>query len=460
MNKIKPSLPTGVKDLGPKEIFEREYVLKIIKKNFQVYGFVPIETPAIENISSLTEKYGEEGDKLIYKIINSGDYLKKVTTQDFNMGYKYILPKICSKALRYDLTVPLSRYISMNQERHPFPFRRYQIQPVWRADRPQKGRFREFYQCDVDIVGVISTLSEAEILVMIGKILKQLKIPNFKIKVNHRKILKAFAEYIQEPKKENILAVSIDKIDKIGLDKVIEELEIKGINKPGCRKLRELLLIKNSNSETLSFLKEKLRGLNSGEIAIKELKELIEYTKVLDMDESFIEIDTRIARGLAYYTGTIFEVIVEDINIGSIGGGGRYESLTEIFGLKDCPGFGFAFGLDRIHQVMKELDLLPELKDSTTKVLLANFDSSVQTTILKLATELRSLDIVSEIYPNITTLKKQLSYANKKKIQYVIFVGPEEQKNSKFVIKNMKTGEQILKPINEASEHLKLLTKK
>lgn len=453
MSKINPSLPTGMRDFNPKDIYERDYIINLIKDNFKKYGFVPIETPSMEKLSILTEKYGEEGDKLIFKILNSGDFLKKTSSEDFK-DYHILQNKITEKALRYDLTIPFARYIAMNRELHPLPFKRFQIQPVWRADRPQKGRYREFYQCDVDIIGTKSITSEAELISMASSILKKLKLPNFKIKISHRGLLKSFAEHIEQKDKEIIIATIIDKIDKIGIDKALEELENKDISKKNTSALKDLLTYKGSNREKLIFLEKKLTNIPFAKNAIEELKILLKYLDYFGTDLESIEIDTTIARGLAYYTGIVFEIIIEDSGIGSIGGGGRYDNMASMFGLKDSSGVGFAFGLDRIWNIMKELKIIPNLDSNITKILVANFDKEVIESIFKLTSKLRNLNINTELYHSLAPIKKQLSYANKNNIPYVIILGSEEKQNDKFLLKEMSSGKQYLIPINKVNEIL------
>ncbi len=454
MKKITPSLPAGMRDFSPEEIFERKYIIDIMKNNFQKHGFVPIETPSMEKLSILTEKYGEEGDKLIFKILNSGDYLKKTDSGDYN-DYHKLSKKITEKALRYDLTIPFARYISMNREKHPLPFKRYQIQPVWRADRPQKGRYREFYQCDVDIIGTKSIIAEAELISMASEILEKLKIPCYKIKINHRGLLKSFAEYIEEADKEVLLATIIDKIDKIGIDKALDELKSKNIDLDKINLLKELLLIDGSNENKLNYLEKKLKKTLKTE-SINELKLLLKYLKYLGTNMKSIIIDPTIARGLAYYTGTVFEIIVENSDIGSIGGGGRYDDMASMFGLKNCSGIGFAFGLDRIWNILKDSKLIPNLKSNTTKILVTNFDKETLGLLLNLTSKLRQLNINTELYPSTESIKKQLTYANKRNIPYVIIIGSEEKKKKKFILKDMNKGIQNLISIDKIENILKV----
>ncbi|MCP3659020.1 MAG: histidine--tRNA ligase [Bacteroidetes bacterium] len=458
MKKIIPSLPSGMRDFTPQQVYERDYILNIIKENFQKYGFEPIETPAIEKLSILTEKYGDEGDKLIYKIINSGDFLKNTDIEDFNDKNK-LLKKISEKALRYDLTVPLARYIAMNQDKHPFPFKRYQIQNVWRADRPQKGRFREFCQCDVDIIGTNSILSEVELITMATEILNQLKIKNFKIKINHRKLLKAFSEYINQKDKATLLSITLDKVDKIGLDNVLAELKKNNISDNQINKLKEVLQYKGTNEEILLFLKNKFQNINYALEGLEDIQKLLTYLKFSGVNLNYIKVDPTIARGLAYYTGTVFEIIVENSNIGSIGGGGRYDEMASVFGLKNSYGIGFAFGLDRIWSILKNENLIPRKQTNSTQILITLFDEENMPLLLKLSKEIRKLDINTELYPAPIQIKKQLSYANKRNIPFIVILGKDEITKNKFILKNMKNGEQHFIPIDRIENILNFTSK-
>ncbi len=436
----KPSIPKGTRDFSPKEMIKRNYIIEILKKAFQTYGYLPIETPSMENLSTLLGKYGEEGDRLIFKILNSGDYLKKVDL-NIDIDSKAMTPKISEKALRYDLTVPFARYIAQNQNDITFPFKRYQIQPVWRADRPQKGRFREFYQCDADVIGSQSLLSEVELVQLYDKVFTDLGIPSV-IKLNNRKILSGIAEIVGEADKLIDITVAIDKLDKIGLQKVKEEMQSKGVSDAAIKKLTPILNLQGDLFEKLLAISEVLEESIIGLQGVDELKFVIDKVSSLGLSTAEIDFDLTLARGLNYYTGSIFEVVCKNVEIGSIGGGGRYDDLTSIFGLDDMPGIGISFGLERIYLVMEELDLFPSLNSNFTQVLFVNFGDKEADYCLRIIKKLRDRGINAELYPDSFKMKKQMNYANKKAIPYVVLIGEDEMSSGLFTVKNMNDGTQ------------------
>ena len=443
MSQDKPSIPKGTRDFGPQVVVKRNYIFSVIKKTFEKFGYQPLETPAMENLSVLTGKYGEEGDQLIFKILNSGDYLAKTNEQDFAQGSKSLLRKISEKALRYDLTVPFARYVVMNRNEITFPFKRYQIQPVWRADRPQRGRYREFYQCDADVVGTKSLLCEAEIVLMIDEVLTNLGITDFTIKINHRGILAGIAEAIGQKGRESEICVAIDKLDKIGLPGVEKELLEKGISTESITALQPILNIKGDNNLVINNLGIVLKNTIEGNRGLEEIKEVFNYLSAFKKNSANITFDIALARGLSYYTGCIFEVKINNINMGSISGGGRYDNLTGMFGLPDVSGVGFSFGVDRIYDVMDELNLFKTASQNTTKLLIANFDKEAENYALPLLQQFRQAGIATELYPEAAKLKKQMTYADQKKIPYVLLIGSEEIKSNLLQLKNMETGEQM-----------------
>ncbi len=412
----------------------------VIKKAFQTFGYLPIETPSMENSSTLMGKYGEEGDRLIFKILNSGDYLKKV---DANVDFdaKKMTSKISEKALRYDLTVPFARYVVQNQNEIAFPFKRYQVQPVWRADRPQKGRFREFFQCDADVVGSPSLLYEVELIQLYDTVFTELKLPTI-IKLNNRKVLSGIAEVIGEGDKLIDITVAIDKLDKIGLEKVKEEMQTKGVSDAAIEKLDPILNMKGDAMKKLVTMREVLTDSVIGLEGVEEIQTLIDKVEVLGLDTAELDFDLTLARGLNYYTGSIFEVETKGVQMGSIGGGGRYDDLTGIFGLKDMPGIGISFGLDRIYLVIEELNLFPSLEADFTQLLFVNFGESEADYCLKALRDLRKAGINSELYPDAAKMKKQMNYANKKGIPYVVLVGEDEMNSGLLTVKNMSDGTQ------------------
>jgi histidyl-tRNA synthetase len=434
-------IPKGTRDFSPAETSRRNYIIHSVQQVFQRYGFVQIETPAMENLSTLMGKYGEEGDKLIFKILNSGDYMDKVTPDDLSLkNSRKITSKISEKALRYDLTVPFARYVVMHRNDITFPFKRYQVQPVWRADKPQKGRYREFYQCDVDIIGSQSLLNEVELVQIIDDVFNLLGI-NVSIKLNNRKILNGLAEMIGEPEKLTDIAVAIDKAEKTGWDKVRDELLEKGIKEKGIKMLFEIFT--NTPKENIiEKLKTRLNNSDIGKKGITEMQQLFDYLRHLNI-KSKIEFDIALARGLNYYTGTIIEVKAKDVAIGSICGGGRYDDLTGIFGLKDVSGVGISFGADRIYDVLNELKLFPDNFANSTQVLFAISGDKTEEYCLPLVDEVRKAGINAELYPDNDKFKKQMNYANKKLIPFVVIVGTEEMSSNTLTLKNMTSGEQI-----------------
>jgi histidyl-tRNA synthetase len=396
----------------------------------------------MENLSVLTGKYGDEGDQLLFKILNSGDFFKDVQESDIQQGSKKILPKIAEKGLRYDLTVPFARFVAMNRNEIEFPFKRYQIQPVWRADRPQKGRYREFYQCDADVVGTDSLICEMEIVAMINSVFQKLGLNDFTIKVNNRKVLAGIAEYIGTPGQEAGLSVAIDKLDKIGEEKVYIELLERGFAENNIEKLKPLLKINGNNQEKITALKSLFSNSETGLKGLQEIEEIFKLTTLYNLYEPHIEVDFMLARGLSYYTGTIFEVKANNVVMGSISGGGRYDNLTGSFGLPGVSGVGISFGIDRIYDVMEELKLFPEANQDSTQVLFVNFDKESEGYVLPIISELRSAGIKSELFPESGKLKKQMNYANNRKIRKVVLAGSEEIKNSTLTLKDMTSGEQ------------------
>lgn len=445
----KPTIPKGTRDFGPLQMARRNYIFDIIKKTFRLFGYQQLETPAMENLTTLTGKYGEEGDMLLYKILNSGNFLKNVSPEDLESGPGQVLPKMAEKGLRYDLTVPFARYVVMNQNGITFPFKRFQIQPVWRADRPQKGRYREFYQCDADVVGTESLVCEAEYLLMIKRVFSELKIPDYRININNRKILTGFAQIIGEPGREGELCVAIDKMDKIGWDKVREELGQRGFSDIAVQKLVPIVGLGEGNQERISFLKDFLSESPIGLTGLRELEKVMQLLTGLGDNGAAVTFNPMLARGLSYYTGAIFELQVNNVSIGSLGGGGRYDNLTGVFGLKDVSGVGFSFGVDRIYDVLEELGLFPEEQAEGTRVMVGHFDEEGIKHGLAALSAIREAGIAAEIYPDEAKLKKQFNYADKKNIPYVLMVGPEEIAQGKFTLRNMKTGEQKMIPLAE-----------
>lgn len=455
MSKEKPSLPKGMRDFGPKVLQKRNYIFGVIKNTFERFGFQPLETPTMENLSVLTGKYGDEGDQLIFKVLNSGDFLNKVTLNDLEDGYKKTTRKISEKALRYDLTVPFARYVVMNRNEITFPFKRYQIQPVWRADRPQKGRYREFYQCDADVVGTNSLLCEAEIVLMIDEVLTTLGLTDFTIKINHRGILAGIAEAIGEKGREGEICVAIDKLDKIGQEGVEKELIERGIAAKSIERLGPLLSLHGENATILEQLDPVLVDSAEGLRGLTELREVLSYLEHFNIQTAKVELDTTLARGLSYYTGCIFEVKVNNVQMGSISGGGRYDNLTGMFGLPGVSGVGFSFGVDRIYDVMEELDLFEKNTASGTKVLISNFDKAAEIYSLPILQKLREAGIAAELYPEAAKLKKQMTYADNNNIPFVLLIGSQEMESGNLNLKNMLTGEQESLQLEQILEKLK-----
>lgn len=449
----KPSIPKGTRDFSPEESAKRGYIFDSIKQEFQRFGYQPLETPAMENLSTLLGKYGDEGDKLLFKILNSGEYLSKVPASDLTSGNSNALSvQICEKGLRYDLTVPFARYVVMHQNELSFPFKRYQIQPVWRADRPQKGRYREFYQCDVDVIGSTSLLNEVELIQITDSVFQKLGI-SVTVKLNNRKILSGIAEYLHESERLTDITVAIDKIDKIGLDAVKAELLERGVAQEAIIKLEPILLLEGDNRTKLSKLKSILGTSEIGQSGIAELETVLGFIEPLPIT-TMVEIDLSLARGLNYYTGAIIEVKANDVAIGSICGGGRYDDLTGIFGLKDMSGVGISFGADRIYDVMAQLNLFPAESAASSKLLFVNFGDKEAMECLKLLAQTRALGIASELYPDSTKMKKQLDYANKKNIPFVALIGANEIEQKIANVKIMATGEQHQIPFHHLAEFI------
>ena len=446
----KPTLPKGTRDFGPLQMARRNYIFDIIKDTFKLFGYQQLETPSMENLSTLTGKYGDEGDQLIFKILNSGDYLKDVSVADLGAGAGATLSKVSEKGLRYDLTVPFARYVVMNRNEITYPFKRFQIQPVWRADRPQRGRYREFYQCDADVVGTDSLVCELEILLMIKRVFAQLGLNDYAIKLNNRKILTGLAEVIGSAGRESELCVAIDKLDKIGWEKVQEELIQRDFVQAAIDRLNPIISLQGSNMEKLDFLSTFLASSEVGLKGIAELKEVFELLAKYGEDEKFVDFDVVLARGLSYYTGAIFEVKVNNVSIGSVSGGGRYDDLTGVFGLDGVSGVGFSFGVDRIYDVLEELNLFPEKQLEGTKVLITYFDDEGRDYGLMVLNQLRSSLISAELYPDAAKIKKQFTYADKKQIPFVIILGSEEIEKKKVSLKNLLTGNQSSYTLEDA----------
>ncbi|CAA7387036.1 histidine--tRNA ligase [Chryseobacterium fistulae] len=440
---MKPSLAKGTRDFTAIEVSRRRYIINALQKNFELFGFQPLETPSFENLSTLTGKYGEEGDRLIFKILNSGDYTAKVNQENWDhKNHQKLTSQISDKALRYDLTVPFARFVAMNHGQLTFPYKRYQIQPVWRADRPQKGRFREFYQCDADVVGSKSLLQEVELIQLYFKSFSDLKIP-VTIHVNNRKILSGLAEYAGITDKLIDFTVALDKLDKIGKEGVVKELLEKEISQESVDKLDFLFTQSEDALENLLQLKERFVGNEIGLQGVDELEFVLTQSLSLGVDMQNLVFNITLARGLDYYTGAIFEVKADGVQMGSIGGGGRYDNLTEVFGVKNIPGMGISFGLDRIYLVMEELDLFPQEATSKVEYLFANFgEEEGIIEALKLIIQLREKGISAEMYPESTKLNKQFTYAEKKGIRNIVFLGEEEIKNRKVTYKDLEAGEQ------------------
>jgi len=450
--KVTPSLPKGTRDFGPDELRKRNYIFGIIKCVFEKYGFQPIETPVMENLSTLEGKYGEEGDKLLFRILNSGDFLKDIPQENLNARLSSKISNLISeKGLRYDLTIPFARFVVQHQHEITFPFRRYQIQPVWRADRPQKGRYREFYQCDADVIGSDSLLNEVELILIYDEVFERLKMQDVRIKMNNRKILVGIAEKNNITDKPTSFTIALDKLDKIGADEVKKELQERGI---APEALDVIVKIKNMGaSEKISFLESYFSASETGKTGLNEVKYVLAQASAC----ANLEFDPTLARGLDYYTGTIFEVKVDNMQMGSIGGGGRYDNLTGVFGLPGVSGVGISFGVERIYDVMEELKLFDNinLSANTTRALFINFGGEAETKAFQYLQQLRANDIPAEIFPSAEKMKKQIGYADKKGIPFALFVGEEELKNNTLQIKNLRTGEQSQHSLEEVISKLK-----
>ncbi|MDO7173637.1 histidine--tRNA ligase [Mariniflexile sp. AS56] len=453
----KPSIPKGTRDFNPEQVAKRNYIFNTIRGSFETFGFQPIETPSFENSDTLMGKYGEEGDRLIFKILNSGDYLAKVDEQAYiNKDSLKLTSNISEKALRYDLTVPFARYVVQHQNEIEFPFKRYQIQPVWRADRPQKGRFREFFQCDADVVGSKSLWQEVEFIQLYDTVFSSLKLEGVTIKINNRKILAGIAEVIGASDKLIDFTVALDKLDKIGEAKVKEEMRSKGISEKGISKLQPLFTLSGSFETQIESLKAILSSSEEGTKGIEELSFINEAISELGLKTATLQLDVTLARGLNYYTGAIFEVAApKTVQMGSIGGGGRYDDLTGIFGLNNVSGVGISFGLDRIYLVLEELGLFPETVNKNVEVLFINFGDKEALFCLKAIKELRSVGIYTELYPDTDKMKKQMNHANKRNIPFVVLVGDEEVASNKYTLKNMISGEQHKVTLQELINHIK-----
>jgi len=448
MSTTKPTIPKGMRDFGTKVMFRRNYIFETVQRAFECYGYAPIETPTMENIQTLTGKYGDEGDRLIFKVLNSGDYMSKATL-DTNTTSKSLTKQIVEKALRYDLTVPFARFVAQNRNDITFPFKRYQMQNVWRADRPQKGRYREFYQCDADVIGTDSMLCEVELVQLYDDVFTKLNIPNVDIYINNRKVLSGMVELMGASDLFDDVVIALDKLDKIGIEKVKKEMESKGVKKEALSILDAFLNTKNV-SDLFSLLENSVIGKKG----LEELQFVINNVEKTGLQTANLIFDISLARGLNYYTGCILEVKTNDVSIGSIGGGGRYDELTSIFGLNDVSGVGISFGIDRIYIVMEELDLFPNNIDMSTKVMFANFGEQEAAFCMPLLKQLRASGISSEIYPKKAKMKKQMTYANNKGVQFVVMIGEDEMESGIFSVKNMDSGKQNNFNISELIKEL------
>ena len=449
----KPSIPKGTRDFTPAEVAKRNYIFDTIKEVYLLYGYQQIETPAMENLSTLMGKYGEEGDKLLFKILNSGNYLSAIDSDDLQAGDSAkTAVKIADRGLRYDLTVPFARFVVMHRNEITFPFKRFQIQPVWRADRPQRGRYREFFQCDADVVGSDSLLNEVELIQIIDEVFNRLHI-NVAVKLNNRKILSGIAEIIDESERITDITVAIDKLDKIGLDKVNEELRERGVSEQAIEKLQPIIKLEGSNSEKLDTLREVLAASETGLKGVEEIAYILDKSAQMGL-RCEVQLDLTLARGLNYYTGAIIEVKALDVEIGSITGGGRYDNLTGIFGMPDVSGVGISFGADRIYDVLTQLDQFPESSKQGAQVLFVNFGEKEENYILPMLSKLRQKGVRAEIYPESAKMKRQMTYANNNNISYVALVGENEINEGKITLKNMKSGEQDMLTVEEVIETL------
>ena len=444
----KPTIVKGTRDFSPMEMSKRNYIFNTIKDVYSLYGFQQIETPALETLQTLMGKYGEEGDKLLFKVLNSGDFLRKVDDKELvERNTLKLASQLCEKGLRYDLTVPFARYVVMHHDELQFPFKRYQIQPVWRADRPQKGRYREFYQCDADVVGSDSLLNEVELMQIVDEVFQRFGVRVI-IKINNRKILSGIAEMIGAADKIVDITVAIDKLDKIGLENVNQELANAGISPDAIDKLQPIISLQGTNDEKLNVIKNVLKDSQVGLKGVEEVAYILDVLKSMQLHNE-IELDLTLARGLNYYTGAIFEVKAKDVSIGSITGGGRYDNLTGIFGKPGLSGVGISFGADRIYDVLNALDLYPKETINSTQILFINFGEKETAYCLPLVNEARSHGVSAEMYPDAVKMKKQMSYANAKQIAFVAMAGENEMKENKITLKNMETGEQMLVPISD-----------
>ncbi len=444
----KPTIVKGTRDFSPMEMSKRNYIFKTIEDVYSLYGYQQIETPALETLQTLMGKYGEEGDKLLFKVLNSGDFLRKVDDKELvERNTLKLASQLCEKGLRYDLTVPFARYVVMHHDELQFPFKRYQIQPVWRADRPQKGRYREFYQCDADVVGSDSLLNEVELMQIVDEVFQRFGVRVI-IKINNRKILSGIAEMIGAADKIVDITVAIDKLDKIGLENVNQELANAGISPDAIDKLQPIISLQGTNDEKLNVIKNVLKDSQLGLNGVEEVAYILDVLKPMQLHNE-IELDLTLARGLNYYTGAIFEVKAKDVAIGSITGGGRYDNLTGIFGKPGLSGVGISFGADRIYDVLNALDLYPKETTNSTQILFINFGEKETAYCLPLVNEARSHGVSAEMYPDVVKMKKQMSYANAKQIAFVAMAGENEMQENKITIKNMETGEQILVPISD-----------
>lgn len=444
----KPTIVKGTRDFSPMEMSKRNYIFNTIKDVYSLYGYQQIETPALETLQTLMGKYGEEGDKLLFKVLNSGDFLRKIDDKELvERNTLKLASQLCEKGLRYDLTVPFARYVVMHHDELQFPFKRYQIQPVWRADRPQKGRYREFYQCDADVVGSDSLLNEVELMQIVDEVFQRFGVRVI-IKINNRKILTGIAEIIGAADKIVDITVAIDKLDKIGLENVNQELANAGISPGAIDKLQPIISLQGTNEEKLKVIKNVLKDSQVGLKGVEEVAYILDVLKSMQLHNE-VELDLTLARGLNYYTGAIFEVKAKDVSIGSITGGGRYDNLTGIFGMPGLSGVGISFGADRIHDVLNDLDLYPKATTNSTQILFINFGEKETAYCLPLVNEARNHGISAEMYPDAVKMKKQMSYANAKQIAFVAIAGENEMKENKITLKNMETGEQMLVPISD-----------
>lgn len=458
-NISKPTRAKGTRDFGPVQMAKRTYLIDLVRSIFKKYGFLPLETPAMENLSVLTGKYGDEGDKLLFKILNSGDYLNKVPNSLDSYSSVNLTPAIAEKGLRYDLTVPFARYVVMNRNELNFPFRRYQIQPVWRADRPQKGRYREFLQCDADVIGTDSLLCEAEIIMMLNEVFNKLGLDGYEIAINSRKLLTGLSEYLGQPNKEAALCVAIDKLDKIGKDKVYLELEENGFSSTSLTQLDPILAIEGSNEQKISQLSNQLTGNNKALVGLSEISDTLSLVQKMNGNLSAVSFDPALARGLSYYTGMIFEVRMKDGSMGSISGGGRYDNLTGVFGMPDVSGVGISLGIERIYDVLEARELFPKDLETATKVLFVNFGEENENFSLSNLAKLRDIGINAELYPSPAKMKKQMVYADRNNIPFVVIAGKQEVERNEVTIKNMLTGKQEVVNETDLVSYLATLTK-